>query len=112
MNNRPKHTSGPWRWVQIGPASIPGSYSALYGADTPEDRVNFEDPIIDDGSCYGEDQQDIEFPDSPDALLIAAAPDMLAALKDVANMVQSSLPPCIRAPVEAAIEKAEGVTDD
>jgi hypothetical protein len=53
-------------------------------------------------------------PKPADKRLIAAAPDLLAALKDAHEYLESTLAPCdegcecILHPVEAAIAKAEG----
>lgn len=104
VTNPQKHTPGPWRWVK----DSSGRYN-LIGGDGGDGVLLARDVVIEyyyDSNPAGSPSADPT--DSPNARLMVAAPDMLAALKGVANMIQSSLPPSIRAPVEAAIEKAEG----
>jgi hypothetical protein len=94
MSDTPKHTPGPWLWT--------GQYgrSNLFGADS--ELVLFE---VGGLYCKG------------DALLIAAAPEMLEALKEARNFVGQFVryePPknhrdtLLLDKIEAAIAKAEG----
>ena len=92
------HTPGPWIWNDDFLVGGDGSY------------------VCDDGSACGEYSRVLD-PDSPNARLIAAAPDLLAALKaalaiapvnadDEDDPEQSEA----WAAVRAAIAKAEGRT--
>jgi hypothetical protein len=92
------HTPGPWRWL---------SADTLVGDHGHR-------PVVLTRWRKGLAQRDPEGgllrtfdPDSPDARLIAAAPDLLAALKVVTN-TDDHADPEVRATVRAAIAKAEG----
>lgn len=67
------YTPGPWRWVRVGPALY------LVGANTADEDANVE-PIIDDGSAYGEYGAHIKSADEPNARMIAAVPELLEAV--------------------------------
>jgi NTP pyrophosphatase (non-canonical NTP hydrolase) len=77
MSNHPNHhTPGPWRWV----LEETGLY--LMGMESSEAESSLPIPII-DNTC-GEYRTLVTSADTPDADLLRAAPDMLAALKEVA----------------------------
>lgn len=65
-----KHTPGPWRWA----APHPGQFELVAGIE----RVMWRGRMDDDG-CDSGLMLDID-PNSPDARLIAAAPELLEAL--------------------------------
>ncbi len=73
-------TQGPWKWVQ----KYDYDFLTTNGVDDSCES------IIDDGSAHGEYGQTIKA-DSPNALLIAAAPDMLEALIDCLNFYEYGL---------------------
>lgn len=72
MSDQTKHTPGPWEWSYEDPSVL-----ALYGPRGPLDHVLWSQicPACQecDGQCTG--------PNTPDARLIAAAPDLLEACK-------------------------------
>lgn len=76
MADKTKWTPGPWKWEtasdnsRLRPERLLGQCPAFDGTD----------PIVDDGSAGGEYGATIT-PDSPNAHLIAAAPDLYEALK-------------------------------
>lgn len=75
-----KGTPGPWVWQSEDGV---GSFYWLGPVDcSPLDRV------ADDGSAWGEYGASIEV-DSPNANLIAAAPDLLEALQDIVSSSQA-----------------------
>ena len=64
-----KGTPGPWYWVE-----------RMGCFDLTSDALSELEEVIDDGSAGGEYSPTIT-PDSPDAKLIAAAPELLEALQ-------------------------------
>ena len=92
------HTKGPWKWTQAG-----GGWWVLLGGNG--------ETVCDDGSACGEYNREID-PDGPNARLIAAAPDLLEALKALRDKVADyelghmDDPEMLAA--DAAIAKAEG----
>ena len=95
MSKKKKHTPGPWVWADVkdGSAGVrePENIDYLKRTKTAESLAlygNGEDlagPVVvslDCGQCEF-------FPSEADARLIAAAPDMLAALEQVASMAQT-----------------------
>jgi hypothetical protein len=84
-----KHTPGPWRVVDV-----PGEASHVIGAN------NFT--VVRGG--YVSDM------DTANARLIAAAPDLLAALQLIANFSNQDVSDMVREIARAAIAKAEGTS--
>lgn len=79
---RAAHTPGPWEWKH--PFNWEGSY-ILLGADGTV--------VCDDGSAYGEYSREID-PEGDEcnqanARLIAAAPELLAALKKISAKLEN-----------------------
>lgn len=94
------HTPGPWRWEHVS------CYHNLVGADGTT--------VCDDGSACSEYPPTIDV-NGPNARLIAAAPEMLQALKALIShpAVLAVLAPreslgSLLALAEGAIRKAEG----
>jgi hypothetical protein len=79
----PNFTPGPWTWQRGGEyeASYLRSKAAIQRCP---DSIEFDgnDPIHDDGSAGGEYGPSIDI-DGPNAQLIAAAPDLYAALDEL-----------------------------
>ncbi len=71
-----KHTLGPWTWKNV-------EFFNYYELSNQKGEI-----ICDDGSAAGEYGRKIE-PDSPDASLIASAPDLLAALDDLIEAISA-----------------------
>lgn len=95
------HTKGPWEWaVKDGNAFLVPAWH--------EDAKSYPETcaIIDDGSAYGEYTATIK-PDSPDAKLIAAAPDLLEALEAVLETCENCGDDAYLSAI-AAIAKAKG----
>ena len=93
-----KHTPGPWKWISAdrGSLLVKGDESAfiLQTAKKVENRNGI---------------------DTPDAALIAAAPDMLSALRDALNCIYEMSKGCedpvdtgVISTIEAAIARADG----
>lgn len=77
-DNKPQWTPGPWEWE-----NDQGVYRlrAVAFIETGLGPIfDGQDPILDDGSAGGEYEQVID-PASPNAVLIAAAPDLYKALE-------------------------------
>ena len=100
-----KHTPGPWRW--LSPRTLVGDYDRRPVVLTSSDGGL---------ECRGDDGL-LEYldPDSPDAHLIAAAPELLAALEPLAaedceSYCGTTDPDheCALAIARAAIKKARG----
>jgi hypothetical protein len=68
-----KHTKGPWEWVED---RLNGGYSGLVGANGEEVLFPNCRNDGDEGAAWFED-----FPSEADRNLIAAAPELLEALK-------------------------------
>ncbi len=100
-NESPKHTPGPWSYRIIGKESIPGYPPiAIYVANKIEIITQSEDGYADHVGIT-----------EADALLIAAAPDMLEALKRIVDTVWfDRLDTELILTVEHVIAKAEGRT--
>ncbi len=104
------HTPGPWRWsggylMQDCPSRDESDQKESNPYSTPAGR-----PIADDGSAGGEYTATIDT-NGPDARLISAAPDLLAALKLFMTCYPSAIvafPDEQRDSIYAAIAKAEG----
>ena len=94
-----EHTKGPWTWN--------GGYLISYIPDkfSAGGYQDFE-IIADDGSAHGEYSVVLD-PDSADARLIAAAPELLEALEMVAADNTAGCLECIDL-VMAAIARAKG----
>lgn len=89
------HTPGPWRWVK----PIPGKLELVSGIS----RVLFrKSNNLDSGLVT-----DID-PSSPDAKLIEAAPDLLAALEEIYEWTSYKDTAWAKR-AKAAIDKAKGV---
>lgn len=105
MNDTIKHTPGPWRWTRVK-----GMFDALWSDATKSPVAVAED----DEACGA---SFIDF-DSPDARLIAAAPEMLGALNALADCTDSKTCNVLggrvadyrraHAMIRAAIAKARG----
>src|SRR5271165_5079056 len=90
-----EHTPGPWRWWRV--LAVEGVAGGIVIADCGPSRS---------GYCDSETEAN--------ARLIAAAPDMLEALKEFVaysecHCAEPECPPCAYCMAEQAIEKAEGV---
>jgi len=66
------HTPGPWQWVAQLPTN-PAGWAMLIGPDPDSGWI-----------AQGNDRT----PDKPDGKLIAAAPDLLAALESMVDMFE------------------------
>jgi hypothetical protein len=86
-----KHTPGPWTWVE--------GYNGLYGSGKDNDVLTFADY---EGMYLSYSNKYTH----GNARLIAAAPDLLEALKNVIRGVPDTWDGVIKA--RAAIAKAEG----
>ena len=86
-----EHTAGPW---EVVPESIRFSEPYGYTIDTKEGHITF---IHND---HGDQKAN--------ARLIAAAPDLLEALKSIQNDLNSKLDPKTRVIIESVVKKAEG----
>lgn len=75
----PNWTPGPWKWENYNGVWRLRSVAACERSSCPEFDGN--DPIVDDGSAGGEYSQTIDPTTSANASLIAAAPDLYAALQ-------------------------------
>jgi hypothetical protein len=75
-------TPGPWKWENDD-----GNWRLRALCDIEKNGTcpNFDgnDPIVDDGSAGGEYSQTIDPTTSPNAPLIAKAPDLYARLEDI-----------------------------
>lgn len=92
------HTPGPWRWV-------PGEGNELAQL-VGEDEV----PVCDFGACYEfNDQVGGTEPSIDDQALMAAAPDLLAACKQVLRDEMGIEDTELYDILQAAIAKAEAV---
>ena len=74
------HTPGPWGWIEKN-----GNAFLIQANDDEAKEYPGLKCIADDGSAYGEYGRKIE-PDSADAKLIAAAPDLLEALEQFVDL--------------------------
>jgi hypothetical protein len=116
------HTPGPWRWHGYYLLQDVLARDGGEGRETNPYSTPCGYPIADDGSAGGEYNSLIDI-DSPDARLIAAAPDLLDALKtligiDAVRFADDKGPPgegwqsnelvTAWGNAEAAIAKAEG----
>ena len=95
-----KHTPGPWAWRKVGKDYV------LWGDHGHR-------PIVLDGKSLRVRNFDrcVMVPledDHPDARLIAAAPDLLAALERLFIWRQTKIPLDLLEQVEQAIAKAKG----
>ena len=104
MSEQPKHTPGPWYW---------DDEDALPWTDY--DGVEHAPFLVDRNGRYVMAGSDIRIPKEANARLIAAAPDLLEALKTLADYPSAggyALGPCISEcdmrEIRAAIAKAEG----
>jgi len=117
MSEQPKFTPGPWEWRVVSDG-WDGQTSALYGRDR---MVLIGWGYDACGIYFGQEAKSVESePDLPDARLIAAAPDLYAALRGLLACCTSSdgavgpEPHCRREWLQfmldarAAIAKAEG----
>jgi hypothetical protein len=99
------HTPGPWKWVN----PYGNEYKLVHfnGEEFPNGEPRYI-KIIDDGSAGGEYSPSIDV-HGPDAHLIAAAPDMLKALKSAEKWLDgwASADPYVDV-IREAIAKAEG----
>lgn len=96
MSEQAKHTPGPWEWRRID-----GDYYKLIHWLAGETFPNGEPSYVEvhsDGSACGEYGPDIDV-HGPDAKLIAAAPDLLAACKQAMH--------CLTAESEAEWRKSQ-----
>ena len=98
------HTPGPWeQWV--GHATILAGPAAK---NEIGQLSGFRRPICEIVDAEGEEPFDgLEEEEEANARLIAAAPEMLAALHEARDVLEDSYGACIQA-VDAAIAKAEG----
>lgn len=114
-----KHTPGPWVWKKCDWWTKEGGYADLVsyvpGETFPSGSPKYFN-IIDDGSAGGEYSPTIDV-DGPDAALIAAAPDLLAACEATERLIAANeqigqtLPAAERwllQVVHAVIAKAKG----
>jgi len=101
-----KHTPGPW---------ISGEYDDSCGYDCMTGGISIgprgNGPVHLDGANYGQERCKAIKPEAlermeADARLIAAAPDLLEALKGLVDLAHEAGFPCDKA--EAAIAKATG----
>lgn len=74
-----KGTPGPWYWVE-----------RMGYFDLTSDALSELEEVIDDGSAGGEYSPTIT-PGSPDAKLIAAAPELIEVLNDLLSYVSEHL---------------------
>ena len=75
-----KHTPGPWRWIR-GPKYRGQYFGMLVGRDWDDDTYpDASAPgVVMDADPSGDEYAPAIDPDSPDAQLIAAAPELLNA---------------------------------
>ncbi len=133
--SEPKHTRGPWRWevnekskgVQLAGGKPRYDRTVMefvrYGMGGAAPVFQDEDGILERCEKWAEPVPGREHHKAwfktlnhPDAHLIAAAPELLAALKDVMGWIKNWDPDLIHDPewpatdaaAEAAIAKAEG----
>lgn len=99
MNNA-THTPGPWK----------ATVRTVVNADDPLFTIDSQDAngelishvaSLGDGMSYYSDH-------AANAALIAAAPDLLAALRDAIDIINANCAPRIGAAARAAIARAEG----
>lgn len=100
MDEKTKHTPGPWKWNK----DQSGYYDELKSSST--DIVNMEWGVDQDGFGI---INGIIIPNIADANLIAAAPDLLfAARQALMSLEEGYDAPKIRDDLRDAIAKAEG----
>lgn len=97
------HTPGPWQW-RDGELINPDLYTRWIAAGYPQALW----PFVLQGRASHTGYDEIAWENPADACVIAAAPELLAAL--MAARDELLLPPtsALRAQIEAAIAKAEG----
>lgn len=91
-----KHTPGPWTWKRVGE----DGYVPVMALEGPSVLCRYWDTIA--GKPIAVNQRALA-----DASLIAAAPDMLEALKNLENDDGKTMPASAWALVQDAIRKAE-----
>jgi hypothetical protein len=106
-----KWTPGPWHWVYDGTAWKPMAKLVVVGAKPPYDP---DLVIADDGSSGGEYAVTIDYR-SPDAYLIAAAPELYEVLQEISDTLESAqaanrveIDPGFRKRMRDALAKARG----
>ncbi len=99
-----KWTPGPWKWETDGEGVARLRQVGRMGTCPDFDGL---DPIVDDGSAGGEYGQTIE-PNTPNARLIAAAPELYEALEEFERVAESVLDP-ERAKLDGPLIKARAV---
>jgi len=107
------HTPGPWVWAKDGnlySAANLVEWNAFIAGDMSGDWVSLEAIVETDGGHYA--------PRGWDRTLIAAAPDLLAALKELAELrmgrgdgVVGDYVESVGEIARAAIAKAEGLSE-
>ncbi len=107
MTKQITHTPGPWEWLTLFGSSELVAYikGETFLNGQPRYKIT-----ADDGSACGEYNAIID-PDSPDARLIAAAPDLLAALEEAVEWDghdETGEPAVWLSQARAAIAKAKG----
>lgn len=100
----PKHTPGPWEFrVYAGGCIIVSKHDAP--GRSVRDWLKGVSVIVD---AQIDDDQGNAHEASPDAHLIAAAPELLKALKDLEGSFEKHRPKSMWDAARAAIAKAEG----
>lgn len=98
-----QHTPGPWHWVE-DMDNCSGTMAKLVGSDGRE--------VCDFGDCTQYYPTEGTEPEQPDMDLIAAAPDLLAALRDCLEFLEKDVRSSYSEPekkkARSAIAKAVG----
>ena len=113
MTNKAKHTPGPWRAVAYSPKSLGfqngKAWYIISDDGTPAFQVlksqTFDHRNGKTGHFYDPSAM---AKDAVNARLIAAAPELLAALENIASMADTSGDKAILAEAREAIAKARG----
>ena len=105
MTDQPKHTPGPWKICWNGDSTAFDNEPFAYALDVGPGRTTSICRVR-HGAC--DDEYGGKDAIKANANLIAAAPDMLEALKNLENDDGKAMPPSAWALVQNAIAKAEG----
>ena len=95
-----KHTPAPWEWIKD---KFNGGYSGIVGKDGAEVLFPNHRNDGDTGAAWFED-----FPNEADKNLMAAAPELLEALKEIEAQFGYCLPEQYTTKIRDVIDKAQG----
>jgi len=100
MSDKPKHTPGPWERSKAG--------SRVFATPLVKRRTGSGKVLDDTGPALVAKVQKHGLETTPNANLIAAAPDLFDALDSVVGVIDQTIPEELLAECRAALVKARG----